>query len=129
MQIDEDKVTQAVQAREYADDMATMIQEDMYGTDAGAHLEFLIRLIARLRADMPDEKPPEQEPWCGPPMMHEEARDFETQTMLFGKWANHYIHGVPIDYLLWLEGEDDFRKSLNRYLRSDVGQARQGEDD
>lgn len=48
--------------------------------------------------------------------------------MEFGKYTNELIGNVPIDYLVWLDSQPDFRRMLNQYLRSDVGQARQNEE-
>ena len=44
---------------------------------------------------------------------------FERQLMLFGKHVGKRIKDMPMDYLLWLECEPDFRRKLRRYLHSE----------
>jgi len=52
------------------------------------------------------------------PMTTVEAATFAEEILRFGKYTGCRVRDVPLDYLVWLEEQpDDFRKSLNRYLR------------
>lgn len=48
-----------------------------------------------------------------------EVTAFEDDLMPFGKHKDNFIREVPIDYLIWLSEEPDFRRQLKRYLASD----------
>jgi len=53
------------------------------------------------------------------PMTTVEAATFAKEILRFGKYTGCRVCEVPLDYLVWLEEQpDDFRKSLNRYLRN-----------
>jgi len=54
-----------------------------------------------------------------PAMTDAEARQFGQTTMPFGKHSGQRVDEVPIDYLEWLDEQPDFRRDLNRYLRSE----------
>ena len=53
------------------------------------------------------------------PMGVAELSAFEHMQMEFGKYIGQQIKDVPLNYLLWLDGEFDFRRALKRYLASD----------
>ena len=53
-----------------------------------------------------------------PPMNTEESRKFGRVPIPFGKHQNKVIDNVPLDYLLWLDAQPDFRVKLSRYLAS-----------
>jgi len=59
------------------------------------------------------------------PMTYEETWTFERESMPFGKHANEQIMMIPLDYLLWLEEQPDFRRQLRRYFLSDRMQREQ----
>ncbi|HEV3340922.1 MAG TPA: DUF3820 family protein [Pirellulales bacterium] len=50
-------------------------------------------------------------------MTDAEAREFGASTMPFGKHTGERVDAVPLEYLLWLDG-DEWRRDLARYLRS-----------
>ncbi|MGB0600375.1 MAG: hypothetical protein ACPGLY_27170 [Rubripirellula sp.] len=60
------------------------------------------------------------------PMTDEESRAFESHIVEFGKWKDRMIREIPIGYLLWLDGQPDFRMKLKRYLASERIQREQG---
>lgn len=53
------------------------------------------------------------------PMQAAELSAFENSQMEFGKYIGQQIKDVPLNYLLWLDDEFDFRRALKRYLASD----------
>ena len=57
------------------------------------------------------------------PMTRQESQKFDKETMPFGKHKGQRIADVPLDYLLWLDDQPDFRRSLWRYLGSERIQA------
>jgi len=59
------------------------------------------------------------------PMTETEVAAFGNHAMEFGKHAGEQVKAVPLDYLLWLEEQPDFRRNLRRYLRSDTLQRQQ----
>ena len=63
----------------------------------------------------------EREPVESPNVMSDqEAKRFERSIVSFGKHKGKAIKDVPLDYLLWVDG-DEFRGDLRRYLkREDV---------
>lgn len=62
-------------------------------------------------------------------MTDAEAKKFERDGMPFGKWAGNPVGKVPLEYLVWLDEQDDFHRQLNRYLRNEQVQRMQGERD
>jgi hypothetical protein len=60
------------------------------------------------------------------PMTDDESRKFGQRAIEFGRYACQPVESVPLDYLLWLDEQPDFRRDLNKYLRSDRIQQEQG---
>ena len=52
-------------------------------------------------------------------MSDAEARQFESFEIQFGKHKGRQVHEIPLDYLLWLDEQPDFRIQLRKYLGSD----------
>jgi len=88
---------------------------------------FWPRVLKNVLAAMPAELRPKPEVAPVRPMTPEQARDFEKCPMPFGQHEYKPIGEVPIDYLVWLDSQEDFRKLLSQYLLSEAGQARQEE--
>jgi hypothetical protein len=61
-----------------------------------------------------------------PRMTDDESRKFGQRAIEFGRYACQPVESVPLDYLLWLDEQPDFRRDLNKYLRSDRIQQEQG---
>jgi uncharacterized protein (DUF3820 family) len=88
--------------------------------DDGARVAFWRALLGAICDVLPSEEQPTRvvEKGSMAAMTNEEAKAFEAELMPFGKWANKLVCEVPLDYLDWLDGQRDFRKQLNRYLRN-----------
>ena len=111
-------------ARDEARNAVELLEEE-----AQRHAEpirFWGELIKLIREHLPGLIP-DVEVMQDRPMGDEEAEAFERESMKFGKHQDTQIGEVPIDYLVWMEEQDDFRRELNRYLRSERGQQRQEE--
>ena len=52
-------------------------------------------------------------------MNEREAKHFGGWTIQFGKYTGTSIVDIPLEYLKELDEKSDFRRELNRYLRSD----------
>lgn len=63
------------------------------------------------------------EPDKRPSFDRQEALAFERRLVGFGKHYNETYSDAPIDYLIWLSEQNE---NLNKYLRSEIGQRRQG---
>ena len=116
-------------AREAADTIHGLILDEAVSHRGNAAVAFYGTVLSNLRAIVPDGLWPAIEVVRDEPMNDEEAKRFGLQSMPFGR--HHFgtpIKDVPLDYLLWVEGEVDFRRQLNRYLRSRRMQQEQGED-
>jgi uncharacterized protein (DUF3820 family) len=59
------------------------------------------------------------------PMEYAEAAKFERDEMPYGKYQGERIGEVPPDYLTWFSDGDEFKRRLNRYVRSQMFQDRQ----
>ena len=125
-QFDAGKVQSRVRAREAAVEIVFLVRAEM-AEHAGCEDVFLdaIQTAFAVTSD-PSQVVRDK------PMGDHESADFEAgrgqmSRMPFGMHENKSIGDTPIAYLLWLDGEPDFRRQLNRYLRSDRGQARQEE--
>lgn len=82
------------------------------------------RELHRMLAEIINEPAPERRATADA-MTIEEARAWERKPMPFGTHQDKPISDVPIDYLLFIDG-DDFRRQLGRYLRSEAVQREQG---
>ncbi len=93
--IDESK---ASGGRRFWDHLVTLMRE-MLGKDA-----FPVTEVARDQAKA---------------MGDSEAKAFESEKIMFGKYARKFIRDVPFSYLYWLSGQNEFAIRLDRYIRSD----------
>jgi uncharacterized protein (DUF3820 family) len=59
------------------------------------------------------------------PMSENDSKRFEKTLFPYGKHCGTKISDVPLDYLFWLDEQDDFRHTLRRYLLSDRVQREQ----
>jgi uncharacterized protein (DUF3820 family) len=96
-----------------------LIEQELAGADAQVLLTLLgRRLHARPEMAAEGAKESPQRPATAP-MTDPEARAFGQQVLSWGKHAGRTIDEVPLDYLVWLAGqEDEFRRELRRYLAS-----------
>lgn len=129
MDIDADKVKQRIVGRAWAQELCELVESEYRccSDDRKQALRSaLMDLLSKLNPteDLEQAATGDVTP-RDPAMTDTESAAYETETMQFGTWVNHEMCGVPIDYLVWLDGEADFRRNLNRYLRSERGQARQ----
>ncbi len=116
-------------AREAAGVVCQLILDEALSHRDTATASFYGSLLEHLRDIVPEELWPSVKVERDKPMTDDEAKRFGLQPMPFGR--HHFgkpIKDVPLDYLLWLETEPDFRRQLNRYLRSRRMQQAQGED-
>lgn len=117
-----------ISAREAADAICNLLFEEGTQHHGQASITFYARVLTILRRAVPGEIWPRPAIVRDEPMSDEQVREFELLRMPFGSYSEKQIQDVPLDYLLWLEGEPDFRRQLNRYLRSRQMQQEQGED-
>ncbi len=113
----------SIEANAAARDAAKLVHSMMLDEAANhkqrAAVIFYEEIVKQLRAVVPEEIWPTTEVVRDAPMTDEEAARFELNYMPFGMHADKWIRDVPRIYLEWLECEPDFRRQLNRYLRSD----------
>ena len=95
--------------------MSLLIDE----SKANGGRRFWGHLVTFMREMLGEDVFPETEVVRDEAMGDLDARTFELEQMVFGKYADLPMGQVPIDYLDWLDEQDDFRRRLNRYLRSD----------
>jgi len=96
---------------------------------AWGHLARMINEIAKVQPPANDHCPSCIERLR--PLPDDEAKDFEQDTMPFGKHAGDKIKDVPLSYLDYLVRqweEDEFRNRLPRYLRSTMISSEVGDD-
>lgn len=114
-----------VEAREAAGAVTNLIAGE--ALEQKSCNQFYRCLLKDLRQLVPTSLWPETTIERDLPMADDEARAFGCQPMEFGKWALRPIKDVPMDYLVWLETQPDFRRQLNRYLRNPQVQREQGD--
>jgi uncharacterized protein (DUF3820 family) len=89
--------------------------------------EFAQAMFAEIHKAMTAKLPQvEAKPDRDAPMTYEEAREWERRTLEFGKHQGEFVKDVPLEYLLWIDG-DKFRGELKRYLASPLVQGQQVE--
>ena len=72
--------------------------------------------IVSVHIPMPDKRKSKPKPVR--PMTQQEARDFGSETVPFGKFNNVAVDSVPMDWLRWL-ADQTFVDDLRRYLESE----------
>jgi hypothetical protein len=112
-------IAENIAARKAAEELAELLGEEAIKHGDSDHFW---EVIARI---LPSKYRPTKQEAIGPAMTDEESREFEMRPMPFGTHMNKQIRIVPLDYLLWLEEQPDFRRDLNRYLRNPQIQALQ----
>lgn len=111
--VDADNVTRRVGARTHAHDLISFVESEV-AMEQTTELRFVVLdALAKRFGTIVREVVSEE------PMSDAESKAFERQQMPFGMHSGELIADVPMDYLLWLECEPDFRRDLRRYLRSD----------
>ncbi len=116
------EITAKVEARGAADELFALGQAEvrrhgLCAPGAEAYWQRLHDRIAKITGGLCPFRIVERGPHA--PMTEEECQVFEREAMIFGKHSGVKVSGVPLDYLIWLDGEPDFRRKLNRYLRSE----------
>ena len=114
-------------AREAASVIHSLMMDEASNHTGTAALAFYRGILKDLRAVVPEELWPACTIERDPPMTDDEARAFERKTIGFGKYSDSLIGDIPIEYLVWLDEQPDFRRQLNAYLRSKLGQQAQEE--
>jgi len=104
-------------AREAADVVHHLILDEAMNHRGQTAVTYYKHILDGLRNIVPDELWPSVDVVRDLPMADEEARRFKKQVMDFGIHYGKCIEDVPLDYLVWLEEQPDFRRQLNRYLR------------
>ena len=131
MPIDEHTITAKVETRNAADTIHRLACDEALNHTNEACLAFWKRILENVCAVLPPEFHPTRIVEHGPlaPMGDTESKFFGAQPMPFGTHQNKRVDEVPMDYMEWLDREPDFRKQLNRYLRSERILAEQGATD
>ncbi len=121
-----ENVKRKVDARDIAGLLMDLIAGEIEAIDPEMQAMVAAEIVAGLSDGLPpSEARPESVIERDPPMTHEEAKRFEKTEVPFRWLDGIQIGDAAIRVLLWLDEQQDFRRKLNRYLRSDVGQARQ----
>jgi hypothetical protein len=121
-----ENVKRKVESREIAGLLMDLIAGEIEATDPEMQAMVTAEIVAGLSDGLPPiEAHPESVTERDPPMNYEEAKRFEKTEVPFHWLDGLQIGDAKIRALLWLDDQSDFRRTLNRYLRSDVGQARQ----
>lgn len=116
--IDAHAVIAKVAARDSAEELLKLIISE--AAPHGSHaLELFQKLHTEigqiLRADRAAPQAPATPGYR--PMSDDEARAWERRTKInFGMHKGKLIKDVPVQYLAWLDGENDFARELHRYL-------------
>lgn len=109
-----------VAAHKAADDVWTLSMSEAAAFRGEAALRFWERLARKVFETLPEERRPRQIIKADiVPMMPEEVQAFERREMEFGQYIGTDVGNVPLDYLVWLDCQSDFRRELRRYLASD----------
>ena len=127
MGIDKSAITAKVEARNAADVVHRLAMDESLNHKNEACLAFWRRMLENVCAVLPPEYHPTRVVERGPhaPMTDEDSKGFENKSIPFGKYIGQQISSVPLSYLCWLDDQPDFRRELNRYLRSERIQAEQ----
>ena len=104
-----------IKARQAADDAMSLLIDE---SKANGGRRFWNHLVTSMREMLGEDVFPDVEVVRDKAMSDLEARAFELEEMAFGKHVGLPMGQVPIDYMDWLDEQDDFRRRLNGYLRS-----------
>lgn len=108
-----------VKAKRAADEVWDFIVDAELEFQDGTRNHYYETLLRHLLEVIPAELHPQRVVKADlVPMKHDELCKFGMQRMEFGKHAGLMVDEVPLDYLLWLDGQPDFRHDLRRYLAS-----------
>ena len=107
------KLMQNTEARKAAMELMDLVMEE-----AENHSNSLKLFYEVVMDRIPSEYKPDPVIVSSKAMDETEARAFDKEIMEFGKHKGASMGEIPLDYLLWLEEQPNFRKQLNRYLRS-----------
>lgn len=113
-------------ARRLADEVWEFSVSEGLGLSAERHAAYMQRLYERMRDALPEHLQPKKVVKADlVPMTRDELCKFGMHRMEFGKWQGKMVDEVPLDYLLWLDGQPDFRHELRRYLANPTIQREQ----
>ncbi len=121
-----ENVKRKVDARDIAGLLMDLIAGEIEATDPEMQAMVAAEIVAGLSDKLPpSEAQPESVIERDPPMTYEEAKRFEKTKAPFVWLHGIQVGDAAIRALLGIDKQHRFRLQLNRYLRSDVGQARQ----
>lgn len=113
-------IAQNIDAKNAADEVHRLASGEALQFKDGAALRFWSRLLENVCAVLPPDYHPTKvvkSPY--PPMSRQEAHDWGQNTQMpFGKHMGDRVDSVPLEYLLWLDEQPDFRRQLHQYLAS-----------
>ena len=113
-------ITDNVEASNTADEVHRLASSEALRFTGDAALRFWRRLLENVCAVIPPQYHPTRVDRSDVvPMTREELREWEIKKMPFGKHEGTQVKNVPLDYLIWLDEQPDFRRELKRYLKSD----------
>lgn len=108
-----------IEARQAADEMHRWCCEEAGRHLNEAALRFWQRVLENVLAVLPPEYHPKRVADRHSPMTDDESRIWERrETVPFGIHKGEFVREVPLESLVWLEEQPDFRRELRRYLRS-----------
>lgn len=118
-----------IKARELADVITEVVVEAWQESQLPdeANLVFWRRLIDGIATHAGIDLTPKVVERGEAPMDDATARQFGRTAIPFGKHISKPVDSVPLEYLLWLDAQPDFRVNLRRYLASRRIQAEQVE--
>ncbi len=109
-----------IEARNAADAVHNLASQEVRSHTGDAALRFWRRMLVNVCAVLPPQYHPQRlVETVDPPLTDTEARCFGRTTIPFGQHKGKRVDEVPMDYLLWLDDQPDFRRMLRRYLASD----------
>ena len=114
-------ILENVAARRAAETVVVLMEEE--ATDPEISKDNFWKIVV---GAIPKEYVPVQASPGLKPMTDMESQGFENTCMEFGKHNGERMGDVPIDYLFWLDEQDNFSKLLKRYLLSKRVQREQG---
>lgn len=122
-----EEITARVEARTMADECHQLAIEESIRFPDDVALAFWQRMLANVLERLPRNTHPIRIVERGPlaAMTDEEAKAFGSEVVPFGKWASWRVDSCPMDWLDWLDAQPDFRRQVNRYLRSERVQREQ----
>lgn len=111
-------IKERINGRKRAEELFALLAEDASSLSECGRAAFWESVSSQLIDVLPVSSQPEAN--SDQPMSDKSAAIYGRETVFpFGKYAGQRVDEVPIDYLAMLVDDNDFKKQLRRYLRSE----------